>query len=174
MKEQNRSKSGRKWPSVVAGILLGIRTILFAFLFIANELAEDHSTYIDGKALTRALLIYVAVPGIFSGIALLLSLCLKTPSVKDSGNGSKCVPMVKVSAVAAAAVAVLFYWIAIVSCFFYRVFFELAFFRFLACSCFASAVSLILIFVCWLMKKHKIGSEETNPPEPETIDSETG
>ncbi len=155
MKGKTRSGSKKNRMAAAAGIYLGIRILLFASLLVGNELARDQASYIDGKGLARGLLIYLAIPGISSGMVLFLSACLKIPSGNRSGNdsGTSSGSVVKGCAAAAAVCAVLLYWLSLISIPFLGIDSMTERISYI-CSLGASAVSLVLVLVFFLMENY--------------------
>jgi O-antigen/teichoic acid export membrane protein len=150
-KEAVRNKAGMNGAAVAAGVLLGIRMILYAALFIWNELRKNDASFLDGKGLVRVVLVYLAVLSVSSGAVLFLSACLREPSVKEVGNGqgTKKYLIVKKSAVASAVGAVIFYLLFVILLPFFGLIWLTA-----GLSCLSSALSLILSVVFFLMKSY--------------------
>ena len=164
MKNEERSKTEINGTALAAGIFLGIRILIFAVLITWNELAGHKASYIDGRELVRMLLLLLAIPCLSSGTVLLLSACLKPPSVQGNGtgSGSKYFSVVRRCAAAAAIVAMLLYWLFLICIPSFGI--DNLFF---ACSLGASAISLVMVIVFQLMKnkakmelKRKNGSED--------------
>ena len=144
--ENNRETNGF---AVTAGILLGLRVLIYAVLFIWNELKKYKASYIDGKGLVRIGLIYLAVPGICASVMLFWSACLKAPDTAD-GRLPKSFSVVKKCAVAAAIAAQALYWL-------YVILIPFSGLQWLpgAASLLASALTVVFVIVFYLMKNYE-------------------
>ena len=166
MEKEKRGQPEINGTALAAGIFLGIRILTFAVLITWNELAGHKASYIDGRELVRMLLLLLAIPCLASGTVLLLSACLKPPSVQGNGTGygSKYFSVVRRCAAAAAIVAVLLYWLFLICIPSFGI--DNIFF---ACSLGASVISLVTVIVFRLMKnyaemkeKRENGSEDSD------------
>ena len=142
--------------TVAAGILLGVRVLIYALLFILNELHKEKGSFIDGKGLARMGLIYLAVPGVLAAVALLLSACLKIPDAED-GRAAKRFSIVKKCAIGAAIAAQALYWI-------YLILLPFSGLQWLpgAGSLAASALTVIIVIVFCLMKNYEKMKRKSN------------
>ncbi len=150
-KKEERSESKINRTALAAGIFLGVRVLIFAVLLIWNELAGHKASYIDGEGLVRVALLLLAIPGLSSGIVLLLSVSLKTPSVQEAGTGSetKTYSVLRRFAIVAAIGAVILYWLYLIFIPFLGI--DSVFF---ACSIGASVISLVPVIASCLMKNY--------------------
>jgi len=138
--------------TVAAGILLGVRVLIYALLFILNELHKEKGSFIDGKGLARMGLIYLAVPGVPAAVALLLSACLKISEAAEGSDGrtAKRFSVVKKCVQVAAIAAQALYWI-------YIILLPFSGLQWLpgAGSLAASALTVIIVIVFCLMKNYE-------------------
>ena len=135
--------------AVAAGILLGLRVLIYAVLFIWNELYKPSASFVDLKGLARVGLIYIAVPGICAAVMLFWSACLKAPDAAD-GRLPKSFSVVKKCAVAAAIAAQALYWL-------YVILIPFSGLQWLpgAASLLASALTVVFVIVFYLMKNYE-------------------
>lgn len=119
------------------------------------------------------LLLLLAIPCLSSGTVLLLSACLKPPSVQGNGtgSGSKYFSVVRRCAAAAAIVAVLLYWLFLICIPSFGI--DNIFF---ACSLGASVISLVTVIVFRLMKNYAEmkGKRENGSDDPDNYQSVQG
>ena len=173
MKNEERSKTEINGTALAAGIFLGIRILIFAVLITWNELAGHKASYIDGRELVRMLLLLLAIPCLASGTVLLLSACLKPPSVQGNGtgSGSKYFSVVRRCAAAAAIVAVLLYWLFLICIPSFGI--DNIFF---ACSLGESVISLVTVIVFRLMINYAEmkGKRENGSDDPDNRQSVQG
>ena len=138
--------------AVTTGILLGVRVLIYAVLFIWNELYKGKGSFIEGKGLARIGLTYLAVPGVLAAVTLFWSACLRIPEAAEATDvrTRKSFSVVKKCAVAAAIAAQALYWLYIILSLFSGL-------QWLpgACSLAASALTVVFVIVFYLMKNYE-------------------